>query len=222
MVEFHHVSVWFGDNLVFKDLNFVVPDGKFVFITGPTGSGKSTLLRLIYMDIFPNRGRVVVGKFDSKRIKRRQIPYLRRRLGIVFQDFKLLEDRNVFENVAFALYVTGAKKKEVNRRVLMALAEVGLSHKKNSMPDELSGGEQQRVAIARAIVNDPFLLLADEPTGNLDPETSKEIIELLRKINFRGTSVIVATHNYSIIEMISDAEVYQISNYNLIKIKGGA
>lgn len=221
MVEFHNVSVWFGDNLVFKDLNFLVPDGKFVFITGPTGSGKSTLLRLIYMDIFPNRGRVVVGKFDSRTIKRRQIPYLRRRLGIVFQDFKLLEDRNVFENVAFALYVTGAKRKEVNRKVLMALAEVGLSHKKNSMPDELSGGEQQRVAIARAIVNEPFLLLADEPTGNLDPETSKEIIELLRKINLRGTSVIVATHNYSIVEMINDAEVYQISNYNLIKIKGG-
>ncbi len=221
MVEFHNVSVWFGDNLVFKDLNFIVPDGKFVFITGPTGSGKSTLLRLIYMDIFPNRGRVVVGRFDSRRIKKRQIPYLRRRLGIVFQDFKLLEDRNVFENVAFALYVTGAKKKEVNRKVLTALAEVGLSHKKSSMPDELSGGEQQRVAIARAIVNEPFLLLADEPTGNLDPETSKEIIELLRKINLRGTSVIVATHNYSIIEMISEAEVYQISNYNLIKIKGG-
>jgi cell division transport system ATP-binding protein len=221
MVEFYNVSVWFGDNLVFKDLNLVVPDGKFVFITGPTGSGKSTLLRLIYMDIFPNRGRVVVGKFDSRRIKKRQIPYLRRRLGIVFQDFKLLEDRNVFENVAFALYVTGAKRKEVNRRVLTALAEVGLSHKKNSMLDELSGGEQQRVAIARAIVNDPFLLLADEPTGNLDPESSKEIIELLKKINLRGTSVIVATHNYSIIEMISDAEVYQISNYNLIKIKGG-
>ncbi len=221
MVEFHNVSVWFWDNLVFKDLNFIVPDGKFVFITGPTGSGKSTLLRLVHMDIFPNRGRVVVGRFDSRRIKKRQIPYLRRRLGIVFQDFKLLEDRNVFENIAFALYVTGAKKKEVNRKVLTALAEVGLSHKKNSMPDELSGGEQQRVAIARAIVNEPFLLLADEPTGNLDPGTSKEIIELLRKINFRGTSVIVATHNYSIIEMISDAEVYQISNYNLIKIKGG-
>lgn len=221
MVEFHNVSVWFGDNLVFKNLNLSIPDGKFVFITGPTGSGKSTLLRLIYMDIFPNRGRVVVGKFDSRRIRRRQIPYLRRRLGIVFQDFKLLEDRNVFENIAFALYVTGTKKREINRKVLMALAEVGLSHKKNSMPDELSGGEQQRVAIARAIANDPFLLLADEPTGNLDPETSIEIIDLLRKINFRGTSVIVATHNYSIIERISEAEVYQISNYNLIKIRGG-
>lgn len=221
MVEFHNVSVWFGDNLVFKNLNLSIPDGKFVFITGPTGSGKSTLLRLIYMDIFPNRGRVVVGKFDSRRIRRRQIPYLRRRLGIVFQDFKLLEDRNVFENIAFALYVTGTKKREINRKVLMALAEVGLSHKKNSMPDELSGGEQQRVAIARAIANDPFLLLADEPTGNLDPETSVEIIDLLRKINFRGTSVIVATHNYSIIERISEAEVYQISNYNLIKIRGG-
>ncbi len=219
MVEFQNVSVWFGDNLVFKDLNFKVEDGEFVFITGPTGSGKSTLLRLIYMDIFPNRGRVIVGKFDSKRIKKRQIPYLRRRLGIIFQDFKLLDDRNVFENVAFALYVTGAKRKEVNKKVLMALAEVGLSHKKNSMPDELSGGEQQRVAIARAIVNEPFLILADEPTGNLDPDTSAEIIELLMRIHLRGTSVIMATHNYSLIEMIKDAKVYQISNFSLVQRK---
>lgn len=219
MVEFNNVSVWFGDNLVFKDLNFKVNEGEFVFVTGPTGSGKSTLLRLIYMDIFPNRGKVVVGKFDSRRIKKRQIPYLRRRLGIVFQDFKLLDDRNVFENVAFALYVTGAKRKEINKKVLMALTEVGLSHKKNSMPDELSGGEQQRVAIARAIVNEPFLILADEPTGNLDPDTSTEIIELLKRINLRGTSIIMATHNYSIIEMVRDAKVFQISNHTLVQIK---
>ena len=207
------------DNLVFKDLNFKVNDGEFVFVTGPTGSGKSTLLRLIYMDIFPNRGKVIVGRFDSRKIKKRQIPYLRRRLGIVFQDFKLLDDRNVFENVAFALYLTGAKRKEINRKVLMALTEVGLSHKKNSMPDELSGGEQQRVAIARAIVNEPFLILADEPTGNLDPDTSTEIIELLKRINLRGTSIIMATHNYSIIEMVKDAKVFQISNHTLVQIK---
>lgn len=219
MVSFQNVSVWFGDNLVFMNLNFDIRDGEFVFIVGPTGSGKSTLLRLIYMDIFPNRGRVIVGHFDSKRIKKRQIPYLRRRIGVIFQDFKLLDDRNVFENVAFALYVTGAKKKEINRRVLTALAEVGLSHKKDSMLDELSGGEQQRVAIARAIVNEPFLLLADEPTGNLDPDTSLEIIELLKKINLRGTSVIMATHNYSIVEKVSDSKVYKISNYNLVRIR---
>ncbi len=221
MVEFHNVSVWFGDNLVFKNLNFKVEPGEFVFVTGPTSSGKSTLLRLIYMDISPNRGFVVVGGFNSKKIKRRQIPYLRRRLGIVFQDFKLLEDRNVFENVAFALYVTGAKRKEINKKVLMALAEVGLSHKKNNMPNELSGGEQQRVAIARAIVNEPFLILADEPTGNLDPGTSAEIVELLRKINLRGTSVIMATHNYSLIDMVKEASVYQITDYSLKKIRGG-
>jgi cell division transport system ATP-binding protein len=137
----------------------------------------------------------------------------------VFQDFKLLEDRNVFENVALALHVTGAKKKEVNKKVLKALAEVGLSHKKNNMPEELSGGEQQRVAIARAIANEPFLILADEPTGNLDPDTSIEIIELLKKINLRGTSIIMATHNYSIIERVKDAKVYQISNFNLTQIK---
>ncbi|MCS7229154.1 MAG: cell division ATP-binding protein FtsE [Candidatus Kryptonium sp.] len=219
MVELQNVSVWFGDNLVFKDLNLKIGDGDFVFITGPTGSGKSTFLRLIYMDIFPNRGKVIVGSFDSKRIKKKQIPYLRRQLGIVFQDFKLLEDRNVFENVAFTLYVTGAKKKEINKKVLTALAEVGLSHKKNSLPEELSGGEQQRVAIARAIVNDPFLILADEPTGNLDPDTSAGIIDLLLKINLRGTSVIMATHNYSIVEMVKNAKVFQISNYNLVRIK---
>ena len=219
MVDFNNVSVWCDDILVFKDLNFKVNDGEFVFVTGPTGSGKSTLLRLIYMDIFPNRGKVIVGRFDSRKIKKRQIPYLRRRLGIVFQDFKLLDDRYVFENVAFALYVTGAKRKEINRKVLMALTEVGLSHKKNSMPDELSGGEQQRVAIARAIVNEPFLILADEPTGNLDPDTSTEIIELLKRINLRGTSIIMATHNYSIIEMVKDAKVFQISNHTLVQIK---
>jgi cell division transport system ATP-binding protein len=219
MVEFQNVSIWFGDNLVFKDLNFKVNEGEFVFIAGPTGSGKSTLLRLIYMDIFPNRGKVIVGKFDSSKIKRKHIPYLRRRLGIVFQDFKLLEDRNVFENVALALHVTGAKKKEVNKKVLTSLAEVGLSHKKNNMPEELSGGEQQRVAIARAIANEPFLILADEPTGNLDPDTSIEIIELLKKINLRGTSIIMATHNYSLIERVKDAKVYQISNFNLTQIK---
>ncbi|MEN3037984.1 MAG: cell division ATP-binding protein FtsE [Candidatus Kryptonium sp.] len=219
MVKFQNVSVWFGDNLVFNDLNLRIGEGEFIFITGPTGSGKSTFLRLIYMDIFPNRGKVIVGSFDSRKIKKRQIPYLRRQLGIVFQDFKLLEDRNVFENVAFTLYVTGAKKKEINKKVLTALAEVGLSHKKNNLPEELSGGEQQRVAIARAIVNDPFLILADEPTGNLDPDTSAGIIELLLKINQRGTSVIMATHNYSIVEMVKNAKAFQISNYNLVRIK---
>jgi cell division transport system ATP-binding protein len=215
MVEFKNVFVRFGDNIVFANLNFSVKPGEFVFIVGPTGSGKSTLMRLIYMDIFPDSGKVIVGGYDSSRIKKRHIPFLRRKLGVVFQDFKLLEDRNVFENVAFALYVTRARRREISRRVIRALGEVGLSHKRDDMPDELSGGEQQRVAIARAIVNEPFLILADEPTGNLDPATSIEIVDLLRQINLRGTSIIMATHNYMLVERVSEAKIYLIKGYKL-------
>ncbi len=187
-----------GDGL--KSVNLTVRKGEFVFLVGPTGAGKSTVLRMIYMAEKPSDGTVVVGRFNSKTITPGQIPLLRRQLGIVFQDFRLLEDRNVYDNVAFALIVTGCKPREIKRNVLRVLANVGLSHKRYSMPHELSGGEQQRVAIARALVNNPFILLADEPTGNLDPVTTAGIMELLDKINARGTAILMATHHYNLVE----------------------
>jgi cell division transport system ATP-binding protein len=170
------------------------------------------------MDIEPQRGTVVVGKYSSATIVQREKPYLRRTLGIVFQDFRLLEDRNVFDNVAFTLHVTGAKGKEIKKRVLRALADVGLSHQRNKMPHELSGGEQQRVAVARALINNPLFLLADEPTGNLDPDTSHEILELLKNINTRGTAVIMATHNYNLVRKMHE-RIMQLRDGKLVEIQ---
>ncbi|MDZ7261193.1 MAG: cell division ATP-binding protein FtsE [candidate division KSB1 bacterium] len=187
-----------GDGL--EKVNLTVNHGEFVFLVGPSGAGKSTVLKLIYMDVFPTEGQVIVEKFDSLHIKKRQIPYLRRKLGVIFQDFKLLNDRDVFENVAFALRVTNTKKKEIKKRVLRVLTEVGLTHKRHKMPYQLSGGEQQRVAIARALVKEPFILLADEPTGNLDQAAAEDIMRLLEKINAKGTAVLMATHNYRLVE----------------------
>ncbi len=184
-------------------VNIEVRNGEFVYLVGPTGAGKSSVLKLIYMDEFPDEGYVLVDEYSSQDIRDKEIPHLRRKLGIIFQDFKLLEDRDVFENVAFALRVTGARTKDIKKKTLRALGEVGLSHKSRKMPDELSGGEQQRVAIARAIINEPFILLADEPTGNLDPQTAVEILNLLDKQNARGTAVLMATHNYELVNSMS-------------------
>jgi cell division transport system ATP-binding protein len=199
MISFSHVSVEFDTHPVLTDVSVDVRPGEFVFLVGQTGSGKSTLLRLIYMDLLPTRGTVTVGKYNSGRISLSDIPRLRRTVGVVFQDFKLLEDRNVFDNVAFTLHVTGTRGREIKKRVMQTLGEVGLSHARNKRAHELSGGEQQRVAIARAMVNDPVFLLADEPTGNLDPATSTDILKLLKDINTRGTAVIMATHNYDLV-----------------------
>ncbi|MGH7450068.1 MAG: cell division ATP-binding protein FtsE [bacterium] len=208
-----HLRYRGGDGL--KGVNLTIRAGEFVFLIGPSGAGKSTVLRLIYMAEPPSDGQVVVGRFNSNKIAPKEIPYLRRQLGIIFQDFKLLEDRNVYDNVAFTLQVTGAKRKDVKRKVLRALANVGLSHKRYKMPNELSGGEQQRVAIARALVNDPLILLADEPTGNLDPVTTQGIMDLLEKINARGTAVLMATHNYSLFESRPS------SRKRVVRIEGG-
>ncbi|RMF64394.1 MAG: cell division ATP-binding protein FtsE [Calditrichaeota bacterium] len=203
MVKLHNVRMRYpgGDGL--ELVNLEVRPGEFVFLVGPTGAGKSTVLKLIYMEEFPTEGYVVVEDYNSQRIEEKEIPYLRRKLGIIFQDFKLLEDRDVFENVAFALRVTGARRKDIKRKTLRALAEVGLSHKSRKMPHELSGGEQQRITIARAIVNDPLILLADEPTGNLDPKTAVEIMNILDRVNSRGTAVLMATHNYELVNNTS-------------------
>lgn len=200
MVEMYNVKMLYPSGEGLQKVNLAVERGDFVFLVGPTGAGKSTILKLIYMEKLPTEGHVIVDGFNSLYVRPKDIPYLRRKLGVVFQDFRLLRDRNVYENVAFALRVTGVPRRQIKKRVLRILAEVGLSHKRSHMPDELSGGEQQRVAIARALVNEPFVLLADEPTGNLDPATAESILELLECINAKGTAILMATHNYDLVK----------------------
>jgi cell division transport system ATP-binding protein len=201
MIRFLHVTkAYDGQSAALADVSFFIDKAEFVFLSGASGAGKTTLLKHIYMEEFPTRGQVLVGGYDSKYMKKKQVPFLRRKLGIVFQDFRLLSDRNVFENVAFAMRVTGRKEREVKRKVYEVLSLTGLSHKCSSMPHKLSGGEQQRVCIARAIVNDPEIVLADEPTGNLDVGVSQEILTLFRTINSRGTTVLMATHDRGLIE----------------------
>ncbi len=217
MIELRNVSVSFDGQQVLDRLNFSVEQGEFVYLVGQTGTGKSSLMRLLYFDLYPSTGRVKIASYDSTTLTNRQIPLIRRRLGIVFQDFKLLDDRNVYDNVAFALFVTNARRSEIKKTVLHVLADVGLSHKRNHMPHELSGGEQQRVVIARALVNEPIVLLADEPTGNLDPISSAEIMELLKKINMRGTAVLMATHNYDLVKKYP-ARVVQLKDGKLTEI----
>jgi cell division transport system ATP-binding protein len=212
MIKFSNVSFAFDSHVVLDDVSFEIKPGEFVFLVGQTGSGKSTILRLMYMDLFPSRGSVIVGRHSSTHIQKREKPTLRRTLGIVFQDFRLLEDRNVYDNVAFTLHVTGTKSTEIKKRVLHALGDVSLSHQRNKLAHELSGGEQQRVVIARALVNNPHFLLADEPTGNLDPATSREILQLLKDINTRGTAVVMATHNYDLVRK---------TNERILQVKGG-
>jgi len=195
MIEMHHIYKNYGsDVVVLKDLNLVIDRGEFIFIVGSSGAGKSTLLKLLLREVLPTRGSIKIFGRDIMRIKRRQIPFFRRNIGMVFQDFRLLSDRNVFENVAFALRVTGVPAKEIRKRVPLSLELVGLKDKASKRPDELSGGEQQRVCVARAIVNRPAVIIADEPTGNLDPNTSMGIMNLFQEINVRGTTVIIATH----------------------------
>jgi cell division transport system ATP-binding protein len=200
MIQFYNVDLDYGDKRILYHVTFHISKGEFVYLIGPTGAGKSSVLRLIYFDEFPDSGTVIVNQYSSAKIKIREIPFIRRKLGVVFQDFKLLPDRNVFENVAFALRVTGIKTSIIKKKVLLVLNEISLGHKRNHFPRQLSGGEQQRVAIARALINEPYILLADEPTGNLDPKSAIEILEILENINKRGTAVLMATHNYSLIK----------------------
>ncbi len=200
MIEFYNVDLDIDQKPILRNISFRILKGEFVYLVGPSGAGKSSVLRLLYMDLFPDKGTVIIDRYSSAKIKNKEIPFLRRQLGVVFQDFKLLPDRNVFDNVAFALRVTGVRNNEIKRRVLRVLADVNLAHKRNHFPDELSGGEQQRTAIARAIVNNPIIILADEPTGNLDAATSLEIMEILNKINKQGTAVLMATHNNELIK----------------------
>jgi len=218
MIALNNVTVAFDNHNVIEDVSLQIKPGEFVFLVGQTGCGKSTLLRLMYMDLKPTKGSVSVGKFNSASILNREKPYLRRTLGIIFQDFRLMEDRSVYDNVAFTLHVTATPSKEIKKKVLHALADVGLSHQRNKMAHELSGGEQQRVVIARAIVNNPHFLLADEPTGNLDPMTSREILQLLKDINTRGTAIVMATHNYDMVRKVNE-RILQIKNGKVYEVE---
>ncbi len=182
------------------DVSFFIERGEFVFIVGPSGSGKSTLIKLLMHEETATKGQVIINNKDIGKLKRREIPYLRRSMGVVFQDFRLLSNKTVYENVAFAMDIIGASRKEIRKQVPNVLSLVGLSHKAKSYPDELSGGEQQRVALARALVNNPAFLIADEPTGNLNPKVAMEIMELLDNINKRGTTIIMATHAKDIVD----------------------
>jgi len=198
MIHFHHVSKRYTRSEIpaLNDVTFETGAGELLFILGPSGAGKSTLLKMVTMEEIPDEGQVVVSGYASSAISSRKLPRLRRKIGMVFQDFRLLRDRSIFENVALPMRVAGTfDPRRIHERVGAALAEVGLFHRRTSLPGELSGGEQQRVAIARAVVNDPLVILADEPTGNLDHRIGAEIFELLRRINRAGTSVLVATHD---------------------------
>uniref|UniRef100_Q2RLW0 Cell division ATP-binding protein FtsE n=1 Tax=Moorella thermoacetica (strain ATCC 39073 / JCM 9320) TaxID=264732 RepID=Q2RLW0_MOOTA len=200
LIQFFNVTKQYPPNITaLDDVSVKIDKGEFVFLVGPSGAGKTTFIRLLFREEVPNRGQIIIGGRSISRLKRKEVPLLRRNIGIVFQDFRLLPDRTVFENVAFALRVVEAHPREIKPRVEMALAQVGLSNRARMFPHQLSGGEQQRAAIARAIVNNPRILVADEPTGNLDPVTSGEIMKLLEEINRLGTTVIMATHAWDIV-----------------------
>lgn len=201
MIHIEGVSVIYPDGTrALSGVDLEVDRGEFVFVVGASGSGKSTMLQLIYRELVPTEGRVIIAGQDVAGLPRDRVPLLRRNVGVVFQDFRLLPDKNVWENVAFALDVVGASRREKYRKVPLALELVGLSEKEQSFPHEMSGGEQQRVSIARALVNNPALLVADEPTGNLDPDISWEIVQLLTNIAQRGTTVLCATHDRVIVD----------------------
>ncbi len=203
MIKLEHVSKSYSAGIpALNDVNLEIEDGEFVFVVGDSGSGKSTLIKLLLKELEPTEGTITINSKVLKKIKRRQIPKFRRNIGVVFQDFRLLKDRNVYENIAFAQKVIGEPTAKIRKRVQMMLSMVGLAHKYRSYPKELSGGEQQRVAIARALVNEPSILLADEPTGNLDSNNAWEIMKLLEEINKRGTTVIVVTHNLEIVKVM--------------------
>jgi len=201
MIQTIDVTVAYnGGPPALRGVSVRIEKGEFVFIVGPTGTGKSTFLKLIYREAIPQKGKVIVAGRDITRLDERQVPYLRRQIGIVFQDFQLLPQKTVWENVAFALQAIGAERRRIYREVPQALDMVNLTHKASAYPAELSAGEQQRVSIARAIVNNPAIVLADEPTGNLDPETSWDIVQLLARINLRGSTVVIATHDKYIVD----------------------
>lgn len=200
MIQIFRISKSFGTNKALIDINLRIRKGDFVFITGPSGAGKTTLLRLIFGSDTPTSGQILINSINLTRIKRNNLDHLRRKIGFVFQDFKLLNNKTVYQNVALALEVTGERPSFIRKKTRQALKSVGLAKKEKAFPLQLSGGEQQRVAIARAIINDPLILIADEPTGNLDPEITRDIMLLFRTVNLKGTTVLIATHSRELLE----------------------
>ncbi len=203
MIQLIHVSKWYDRRPALSDVMIEIEKGEFVLLMGPSGSGKSTILRMLIGEEQPDEGQLFVQGKNVTKLKRSEIPYLRRKVGSVFQDFRLLPKKSVFDNVALPLIVQGVSEKDIRRKVTEALRAVGVEHKRDQSPSSLSTGEQQRACIARAIVNGPVVLLADEPTGNLDPELTGEIIELFKLINARGTTVVVATHNHHVMHQVN-------------------
>ncbi len=218
MISFNNVGFRYPQKELFKEVSFKIDKGEFAFLIGESGTGKTTLLRMINMEVSPNTGEVEVFNFSSKSIKKPEVPVVRRKIGFVFQDYKLLNDRNVFDNVALPLNLAGEKPDIVKKKVFNILNEVGVFDSYRRMPFELSGGEQQRVSIARAMVNEPYILIADEPTGNLDPFVSFEIIKLLLNINFKGTAVFMATHNYDIVKKLKSKRLMQIKDKKVFDV----
>ncbi|WP_057876335.1 cell division ATP-binding protein FtsE [Liquorilactobacillus aquaticus] len=200
MIEFKHVFKEYDNKVIAaNDFTITIKQGEFVYVVGPSGAGKSTFIKMMYREEIPTSGQIKINEFELEKIKNKEIPFLRRELGVVFQDFKLLPKLTVFENVAYALQVIEKSPEKVKERVERVLELVGLADKTDVFPNELSGGEQQRIAIARAIANKPRILIADEPTGNLDPGTANDIMEIIERINKKGTTVVMATHNSSIV-----------------------
>lgn len=193
-------KVYPGGSAALQDVNVHIEPGEFVFVVGPSGAGKSTFIKMLFREVLPTTGSIFVNGTDIMALTPKEIPYMRRQLGIIFQDYRLLPDRTVYENVAFAMQVIEAPHRKIKRQVLNVLDLVGLRHRSDAYPNELSGGEQQRIAIARAIVNDPLLVIADEPTGNLDPETSWDIMEIFKEINATGTTIVMATHDKDVVD----------------------
>ncbi|MBC3888670.1 cell division ATP-binding protein FtsE [Acetobacterium paludosum] len=204
MIEFKNVTKSYEKNKsdALKNVSLFIDKGEFVFLVGRSGAGKSTFIKLLLREIEPTQGSIFINNYNIANLSKREIPFLRRKMGVVFQDFRLLENKSVFENVAYAMEIIGKSEKQIRKRVPLALDMVGLSHRINHYPHELSGGEQQRVVIARAIINNPTILICDEPTGNLDPETSYEIISILEEINRRGTTIVVVTHDREIVDVM--------------------
>nr|WP_293735433.1 cell division ATP-binding protein FtsE [uncultured Phascolarctobacterium sp.] len=209
-------KVYPGGSVALQDVDIHIKPGEFVFVVGPSGAGKSTFIKMLFREVLPTTGSIFVNGVDILSLTPKEIPYMRRQLGIIFQDYRLLPDRTVYENVAFAMQVIETPHRKIKRRVLNVLELVGLRHRANAYPNELSGGEQQRIAIARAIVNDPILVIADEPTGNLDPETSWDIMEIFKEINASGTTIVMATHDKEIVDAMGK-RVVAIEHGNIVR-----
>ncbi len=223
MIEFISVTKRYPNGVeALKNTNLRIEKGEFVFLVGSSGAGKTTILKLLYRELLPTKGTIKVSGRDVVKLKKREVPFFRRKMGLVFQDYRLLADRTVYENVAFALRVIETPNREIKKRVMESLDLVGLKEKTKALPTELSGGEQQRISLARAIVNQPAVILADEPTGNLDPDTSIDIVNLLRVINLRGSTVIMATHDQEIVDRLRK-RVVEVEGGSIIRdqLKGG-